>query len=118
MDQLEPEIRSAVFGNVGSIIAFRVGNTDAEILEREFGHEYTADRFTDFYITSNWADAHDAANHIYFDEIEIYSDTGTGATGLMSDATISSGSGGQTSSGSGGQTAPNAPQNAQVVVTP
>jgi hypothetical protein len=37
MDQLRPEIRSAVFGNVGSLISFRVGERDAEVLEREFG---------------------------------------------------------------------------------
>lgn len=32
IDQLLPAIRSAVFGNVGNLIAFRVGYTDAEIL--------------------------------------------------------------------------------------
>jgi len=46
-DQLRPEIRDAVFGNVGSIVAFRVGQTDAELLEREFGNAYPANRFVD-----------------------------------------------------------------------
>ena len=46
-DQLRPEIREAVFGNVGSLIAFRVGQRDAEILEREFGESYAARRFVD-----------------------------------------------------------------------
>jgi hypothetical protein len=45
-DQVRPEIRQAVFGNVGSIISFRVGQSDAEILEREFGHTYPQSQFT------------------------------------------------------------------------
>ncbi|MFH1564274.1 MAG: type IV secretion system DNA-binding domain-containing protein, partial [bacterium] len=36
IDQLPANIRQAVFGNVGSIIAFRVGCWDAERLEKEF----------------------------------------------------------------------------------
>jgi hypothetical protein len=46
-DQLRPEIRKAVLGNVGTLIAFRVGETDAEILEREYGHSYSARHFTE-----------------------------------------------------------------------
>ncbi|MFN6992557.1 MAG: TraM recognition domain-containing protein, partial [Fervidobacterium sp.] len=34
--QLPEEISSAVFGNVGTIISFRVGVEDAEVLERQF----------------------------------------------------------------------------------
>src|SRR3989344_3827151 len=34
--QLEEKIRDAVFGNVGNIIAFRVGATDAEFLIKQF----------------------------------------------------------------------------------
>ena len=47
MDQLREEIRKAVFGNVGSIISFRVGPTDASFLEREFGDGYVGNRFTE-----------------------------------------------------------------------
>ena len=36
MDQLEPEIRSAILGNVGTIISFRVGNEDGKYLEKVF----------------------------------------------------------------------------------
>jgi hypothetical protein len=36
-----------VFGNVGSLISFRVGNTDGEILAKEFDSGYTSDQFTD-----------------------------------------------------------------------
>lgn len=41
-----------------------------------------------FTITSNWADSHDGTNYLYFDDFEVFSDTGSGATGSMSDATI------------------------------
>jgi hypothetical protein len=34
--QLSEEIRNAVFGNVGSIAAFRIGAQDAEVLEKQF----------------------------------------------------------------------------------
>ena len=38
-----PEIvREAIFGNVGSIVAFRVGAEDAEFLEKEFAPEFEA----------------------------------------------------------------------------
>jgi Type IV secretion-system coupling protein DNA-binding domain len=46
-DQVRPEIRDAVFGNVGSIVAFRVGQRDAKLLENEFGGEYLARQFVD-----------------------------------------------------------------------
>lgn len=36
LDQIPEDIRRAVFGNVGSIIVFRVGSTDAQMLEKEF----------------------------------------------------------------------------------
>lgn len=36
IDQLSEKVRNAVFGNVGTIIAFRVGARDAEFLAREF----------------------------------------------------------------------------------
>ncbi len=34
--QIEEEVKNAVFGNVGTIISFRVGVTDANYLQREF----------------------------------------------------------------------------------
>lgn len=40
--QLEEGIRDSVFGNVGSIGAFRVGNEDAEYLEKQFAPVFTA----------------------------------------------------------------------------
>jgi Helicase HerA, central domain len=42
IDQLPISIRQAVFGNVGTIISYRVGYTDAETLENEFGKAFPA----------------------------------------------------------------------------
>jgi hypothetical protein len=36
LSQLDPQIRDAILGNVGTIISFRLGLADAEILEKEF----------------------------------------------------------------------------------
>ena len=47
IDQLPLPIRQAVFGNVGTLIAFRIGNTDAEIMEKEFGNTFTASMLAD-----------------------------------------------------------------------
>lgn len=35
MDQLDPEIKSAVLGNVGTIISFRIGTEDTKIMAKE-----------------------------------------------------------------------------------
>jgi hypothetical protein len=52
-------------------------------------------RYYPLYLPSNWSNnpgwEHGANNHFYIDDVEIYSDAGTGATGSMSDATISTG---------------------------
>ncbi|MFA6536601.1 MAG: TraM recognition domain-containing protein [Candidatus Paceibacterota bacterium] len=40
--QLDEKIQDAVFGNVGSIAAFRVGADDAEYLEKQFAPVFTA----------------------------------------------------------------------------
>ena len=40
--QLDPNIRDAVFGNVGSMAAFRVGNEDSQALEAQFAPSFTA----------------------------------------------------------------------------
>lgn len=40
--QLEDEIKDAVFGNVGSKVAFRVGAEDGEFLEKEFAPTFSA----------------------------------------------------------------------------
>lgn len=42
------------------------------------------------YITSNFEDAHDATNHLYWGDIEIFTETGTGdaCTGSLADASV------------------------------
>ena len=40
--QLDDDIKDAVFGNVGSIAAFRVGSEDAQFLEHQFNPVFTA----------------------------------------------------------------------------
>lgn len=46
LDQVDPKIRSAIFGNVGSTVAFRVGERDARVLAEEFGAGYTPGQFS------------------------------------------------------------------------
>jgi hypothetical protein len=46
LGQLGEDISKAIFGNVGSFIAFRVGEADASVLERQFGGGYTQSQFT------------------------------------------------------------------------
>ncbi len=41
VEQMDEIVRPAVFGNVGTMIAFRVGATDAELLEKEFAPVFT-----------------------------------------------------------------------------
>ncbi len=41
IEQMEEEVRDAVFGNVGTIVAFRVGPFDAEVLETIFKPQFT-----------------------------------------------------------------------------
>lgn len=39
--QMDEGVRDAVFGNIGTLITFRVGAYDAEVLEKEFSPEFT-----------------------------------------------------------------------------
>ncbi len=41
--QLKDEVRDAVFGNVGSVVSFRVGTTDAEFLAKQFAPVFDID---------------------------------------------------------------------------
>ena len=47
IDQLALPVRQAVFGNVGTLVSFRVGHTDAEVLRDEFGHEFAEQQLVD-----------------------------------------------------------------------
>ncbi len=43
VEQMDEDVRSAVFGNVGSMIVFRVGSFDADIFEKEFAPQFVAE---------------------------------------------------------------------------
>jgi hypothetical protein len=43
IEQMEDEVKAAVFGNVGTMVTFRVGATDAEAFEKEFAPYFTMD---------------------------------------------------------------------------
>ncbi|MFH1402588.1 MAG: type IV secretion system DNA-binding domain-containing protein [Patescibacteria group bacterium] len=43
IEQMEEEVRAAVFGNVGTMIIFRLGSYDAEIFEKEFAPNFIGD---------------------------------------------------------------------------
>lgn len=43
IEQMSEEVRAAVFGNVGTMVVFRVGAYDAEVLEKEFSPTFTAE---------------------------------------------------------------------------
>jgi hypothetical protein len=47
IEQLSVPVRQAVFGNVGTLIAFRIGYADAEVMEKEFGKTFTATALAD-----------------------------------------------------------------------
>jgi hypothetical protein len=46
IEQVPESIRAAIFGNVGSLISFRVGHSDAQELSREFGQTFATETFT------------------------------------------------------------------------
>lgn len=43
IQQMPENVQAAVFGNVGTMVVFRVGSSDAEIFEKEFSPTFTAD---------------------------------------------------------------------------
>jgi hypothetical protein len=45
LGQLDDKIANAVFGNVGTILAFRVSEADASVLERQFGGKFIGSQF-------------------------------------------------------------------------
>jgi hypothetical protein len=46
LSQISSDVQQAVLGNVGTIISFRVGDADGQLLAREFGRGYDASHFT------------------------------------------------------------------------
>jgi len=45
VQQLEPDVRHAVLGNAGTVIAFRLGAEDAALFSKEFAHVFGTDDF-------------------------------------------------------------------------
>lgn len=45
IEQMSEEVRAAIFGNVGTMVVFRVGPFDAEIFEKEFMPTFLAEDF-------------------------------------------------------------------------
>jgi len=45
IEQMPDTVRAAVFGNVGTMVTFRVGATDAQIFEKEFSEAFLANDF-------------------------------------------------------------------------
>jgi len=43
IEQMSEQVKAAVFGNVGTMITFRVGSADAEVFEREYSPVFTAE---------------------------------------------------------------------------
>ncbi len=43
IEQMPESVKDAVFGNVGTMIVFRIGSADAEIFEQEFSPEFTSE---------------------------------------------------------------------------
>ncbi|MBU0671368.1 type IV secretory system conjugative DNA transfer family protein, partial [Patescibacteria group bacterium] len=43
IEQLSDEVRAAVFGNVGTMITFRIGASDSEDMEKEYAPAFTAE---------------------------------------------------------------------------
>jgi len=47
LHQLEPDVRHATLGNVGSVISFRIGAEDADLISKEFQSALNSADFTD-----------------------------------------------------------------------
>jgi len=47
LDQLSPSLQSAVLGNVGTLMSFRVSAKDGEAMSREFGGNFPPQRFVE-----------------------------------------------------------------------
>jgi energy-coupling factor transporter ATP-binding protein EcfA2 len=43
IEQMSETVRAAVFGNVGTMISFRIGSYDAMVLEKEFAPQFTSE---------------------------------------------------------------------------
>ena len=75
-DQILPAVRSAVLGNVGSLIAFRVGSRDAQLLAPEF-HPMEPGALTDLSPFTAWLRRSDSGRDWIRVEPKLYAPTGS-----------------------------------------
>lgn len=54
VEQMSEAVRAAVFGNVGTMIVFRVGAIDSEIFEKEFAPQFTAEDIVNLGLFQNY----------------------------------------------------------------
>ncbi|MBP6926131.1 MAG: type IV secretion system DNA-binding domain-containing protein [Candidatus Pacebacteria bacterium] len=54
VEQMSEAVRAAVFGNVGTMIVFRVGAVDSEIFEKEFTPQFTAEDIVNLGLFQNY----------------------------------------------------------------
>jgi energy-coupling factor transporter ATP-binding protein EcfA2 len=78
-DQLAHSVRSAVLGNAGTLIAFRVGSRDAELLAHEF-HPMEPGALTDLLPFTAWLRRSDAGRDRIDAAPRLYRSLGNGAT--------------------------------------
>jgi hypothetical protein len=64
---------------------------DGILVRNESGLAFNGTWWMPLYLVSNFADPHDAVNHVYFDDVEVFTEVGSGAVGLMSDGSIRAG---------------------------
>ncbi len=64
IEQMEEEVRAAVFGNVGTMIVFRVGAYDAEVLEKEYAPTFTAEDIVKPRLRTDLPQAHDRRHQL------------------------------------------------------
>lgn len=75
-DQLPPAVRSAVMGNAGTLVVFRVGSRDAELLASEF-HPMDAGALADLEPFSAWL-RRGIGRHRIFAEPKLFETSGAG----------------------------------------
>lgn len=68
---------------------------DDTMIRDDSGLDFGGAPWSPLFVTSNWSGAdgcctHDETNAIYFDEVEVFSDAGSGALGSIEDGTIES----------------------------
>jgi hypothetical protein len=62
---------------------------DGVKIRDESGRSFGGTSWSPLYILSNFADQHDASNNVYFDDIEVFTEAGSTASGTMADGSIS-----------------------------